>query len=344
MSTVNISVFSSHKSTYALIYKLFKKIPKKRADNICFPLADALMSFFAVFVLKFPSLLKFEEAQKERHLSSNMSALFGVKNTPSDTQMRAIVDKISPKYISSILKYLFNIIQRGKMLTDFEFTRKNGRPYYLVAVDGTEYFSSKEVSCNSCMIKNHRNETQTFYHQALAAVLIHPHRSQAIPLAVEGIMKSDGNKKNDCEYSAFKRLAAQIREKHPKLNIIICGDALYAKGDLVKVLHQYNMSYILNVKPKGNRKLFGHVGEYERKHGYCNYSHRKIVSGVKTEKTTRQTFRYVNGVRLNNANSCKDFKVNFLECREVKEWIGKRKKRDNKEKDIHLGDGHSLRR
>ena len=214
-----------------------------------------------------------------------------------------------------------------KYLTIFEFTRKNGEPYYLVAVDGTEYFSSKKIHCKSCMVKNHRNKTQTFYHQALAATLIHPQRSQAIPLAIEGIMKSDGNTKNDCEYSAFKRLAAQFRKKHPRLNIIICGDALYAKGDLVKILRQYNMSYILNVKPKGNSKLFGYVREQERRQGVCNYSHRTIISGLKTIKTTDQTIRYVNEVRLDNSESSKKFRVNFLECTESKRWNGKEGKK-----------------
>ena len=85
------------------------------------------------------------------------------------------------------------------------------------------------------------------------------------------------------------------------------------------------MSYILNVKPKGNRKLFWPC--------FVNVSTSldvattviaKTASGIKTRKKLHpKTFRYVNGVRLDNSISSKDFMVNFLECKEIKKWIGK---------------------
>ena len=331
MKTKPLSIFKNHKKAYVLLYNLFKKIPDTRASNKSIPLADALMSLFAIFALKFSSLLKFEESRND-DFASNLTSLFGVEKIPTDSQMRTIIDKIPHKHISSLFKYLFSIIQRGKVLTDFEFMRKNSMPYYLVAVDGTQYFSSKKIHCPSCLIKKHRNNTISYYHQALAAVLIHPKKKQVIPLATEGIIKQDGVDKNDCEVSAFKRLAKRLEKEHPKLKMIICGDALYANGKTVKTLRQHKMSYILNVKPKGNRKLFGHVGEYERRQGFCHYNHRSKVIGDKVKKQVDFRFRYANAVRLDNSPSSKEFKVNFLECVEVKKWRGKRDKNIIEEK------------
>jgi hypothetical protein len=34
----------------------------------------------------------------------------------------------------------------------------------LIALDGTEYFSSKKISCPHCNCRNHRNGTTTYFH------------------------------------------------------------------------------------------------------------------------------------------------------------------------------------
>ena len=326
MST--LSIFHQHKNIFEYLRKLFGKIPDRRAKNSSITLVDAMTSLFAVFILKFPSLLKFEESRNEDEFKSNLYSLFKVEKIPSDTQMRTIIDKVPHKVFFSLFKSLFSILQRGKLLKEFEYTRIRKQPYYLLAIDGTEYHSSKKVHCKKCMIKNHRDKTQTYYHQALAAVIVHPDKKQVIPLAVEGIQQKDGTKKNDCEYEAFKRLAERLRKDHPKLGIIICGDALFARGSLIKRLRKYEMSYILNVKPKGNSKLWGHVEQQEWDQGFCNCSYRVKTIGKKTLKKISHAFHYINNVRLDNSPSSKEFNVNFLRCRETIRWTGKRKKEE----------------
>jgi len=62
---------------------------------------------------------------------------------------------------------------------------------YLVAVDGSGYFCSDSVKCDHCMIR-HVNGKEQYYHQVVAAVLVHPITKQVILLAVEPIIRSDG--------------------------------------------------------------------------------------------------------------------------------------------------------
>ena len=212
-------------------------------------------------------------------------------------------------------------------MKEFEFLKKDDVSHYLIAIDGTEYFSSKTIHCSSCMVKNHRDGSETYYHQALAAALVHPKKDQVIPLAVEEIKKQDGKEKNDCEINAFKRLAEKLRKDYPKLGIIICGDALYANGKTVSILRKHRMSYILNVKRKGNKKLFGHVEETERREGYCRYGNHIKITGDKVKKKEAFRFRHVPEVPLDNGEFAKKFNVNFLECVETTSW--KRKKRGN---------------
>ena len=77
-----------------LIKERFQKIPDPR-QNPVIPLCDALLSGLAVFALKDPSLLAFDERRHER----NLRALFGIEQVPCDTQLREILDGVDPEEI-----------------------------------------------------------------------------------------------------------------------------------------------------------------------------------------------------------------------------------------------------
>jgi len=53
--------------------------------------ADALMSAFAIFSLKEPSLLQFDERRKEDAECQNLKSIYGIRNIPSDSRMRAVM-------------------------------------------------------------------------------------------------------------------------------------------------------------------------------------------------------------------------------------------------------------
>lgn len=55
------------------------------------------MAGLAIFALKFPSLLKFEEAkQEDPTLLQDLKTLFKIKNQISDTQVRTRLDVVEP--------------------------------------------------------------------------------------------------------------------------------------------------------------------------------------------------------------------------------------------------------
>jgi hypothetical protein len=41
----------------------------------------------------------------------------------------------------------------------------------LMALDGTEHFSSKKINCPHCNIRNHRNGTTTYFHGCVTPVV-----------------------------------------------------------------------------------------------------------------------------------------------------------------------------
>jgi hypothetical protein len=130
-----------------LIGNGFGRIPDHRQATPAIPMADALMSAFAMFCLKDPSLLAFEQ----RRFDGNLKALFGIGQIPSDTQMREILDPVDPEHLRLSFGDMFRQLQRGKALEPFEFYAG----CYLLALDGTGYFSSQKIHCDSCQVTEH---------------------------------------------------------------------------------------------------------------------------------------------------------------------------------------------
>lgn len=283
---------------YAMLGERFATIPDHRQPDATIPLRDALLSAFAMFSLKDPSLLAFDE----RRSDANMKALFGIEQIPSDTQLRDILDPVDPEYLRPAYGDVFRRLQRGKALERFVFY--NGA--YLLSLDGTGYFSSQKIHCASCQVKEHRNGTVTYEHQMLGAVIMHPDIKEVIPLAPEPIQKQDGSNKNDCERNAARRLLGKIRREHPRLKLIVVEDGLASNGPHVRDLTDHGMHYILGVKPGDHAFLFAQVEAARRG--------RRSPKLTKTEDGITREVSWVWDVPLNESNQ--DLKVNFLEYKE----------------------------
>ncbi len=133
-------------------------------------------------------------------------------------------DRVSPAALQRVFGRVFEVGRRYKALTGFQALGG----HYLLAVDGTGQFASERVHCDTCCVKWHRDGRMTYYHQLLAAVLVHPSESVVVPLAPEPVLKSDGATKNNCEQQAASRLLPAIRRAHPHLKMVVLQDALAA--------------------------------------------------------------------------------------------------------------------
>ena len=181
--------------------------------------------------------------------------------------------------------------------------------HYLLALDGTGYFSSKEIHCNSCLETHHRNGTVTYSHQMLGAALIHPDKREVIPLMPEPIVKQDGTEKNDCERNAAKRFVTKFRRDHPPLKVIVTEDSLSSNAPHMETLHEHDMRYMLGVKEGDHAFLFKQVAEAERAGRVTYYDRHDRQQGI------HHRFRFVCDMPLNASHT--SLRVNFIECWET---------------------------
>jgi hypothetical protein len=266
-------------------------------------LTDALLSAFAMFSLKSSSVLAFDKERTE----GNLQRVYGIERVPCDTAMREILDPVEPESLRLLFNGVFRALQRGKALEEMVFVEG----HYLLALDGTGYFSSQQIHCASCLETHHRNGTVTYRHQMLGAALIHPDRREVIPLMPEPIIKQDGTDKNDCERHAAKRFIVKLRQDHPHLKVIVTEDSLSSNAPHIQVLQDHHLHYILGVKEGDHASVFEQVEAAEHAGRVTYYDRDDAETGLS------HRFRFVSDVPLNASHA--DLRVNFLECWE---WDG----------------------
>ena len=295
--------YLSARGLFKLIYAGAEKVTDVRAENQKVSLADALMSAFAVFSLKDPSLLAFD-ARRTGKEAGNLKRIYGMQTIPCDTQMRTINDRVDPQELRALYQGVFRQLQRGKVMEKLAFMEG----CYLCSLDGTGYFSSQEVHCASCLEKHNSKTGEISYaHQMLGGAIVHPDHAAVVPFAPEAIIKQDGATKNDCERNAAKRFFEHLRQDHPHLPLIVVEDGLSSNAPHIEELHKHNLHNILGGKEGDHKFLFDYVTKAQ-------------AGGLTTEfefkrDGTLHRFRFINQAPLNASNP--ELLVNFLEYWEI---------------------------
>lgn len=300
-SQTKVRKYLSADSLFKMIREQFKQISDSRKGNTTISLCDALMSAFAMFSLKDPSLLAFDERRKEE--DHNLKNIFGIEQIPCDSQMREIIDNIPNESIRPAFLANFRRLQRGKALEPMVFMEG----CYLLALDGTGYFSSEKLNSKACMVKVSKKSGKTSYYiQTLGACLVHPDYKEVIPLCPEIIQKQDGATKNDCERNAAKRFFGKFRKDHPHLKVIVIEDGLSSNAPHIEDIKANNAHFILGVKPGDHEFLFKYIDRAVEEGKAVEFSFMDEKNPL-----MEHYFRFVNDVPLNGSNQ--DLLVNFLE-------------------------------
>ena len=281
---------------YHVVRNAFGQLPDHRHEKATIPLADALSSAFAMFSLKDPSLLAFDQRRNDQ----NMKSLFGIGQIPSDTRMREILDPLAPDLLRPVFNDVFRQLQRGKALEPYVFHEG----CYLLALDGTGYFSSNKVHCDSCLEKKNKQTGEvTYHHQMLGAAIVHPDHKEVIPLAPEPIQKQDGSRKNDCERNAARRALRKIRQEHPRLKLLVVEDGLASNAPHIRDLIELRMHFLLGVKPGDHEFLFNRVIEA--------FDQDRVTVFSWKERDVTCEIAFTHKLPLNESNQ--DLLINFLQ-------------------------------
>jgi hypothetical protein len=277
--------------------------------NIQYSMQDALLGAFSVFFTQCPSFLAHQKMLEKTQGKSNAQTLFDIEKIPTDNHIRTLLDPVDPKLVFPVFERCFKALNDSGRLEAFRIFNGN----LLIAVDGTEYHSSKKVHCDNCSRKEHANGSTTYTHSVLTPVIVSPNHKQAIPLEPEYILPQDGAEKQDCENAAYKRWLEKHSEKYRGVGATITGDDLYSRQPVCLLTKEKGLNFIFVCKPDSHKSLYEWIGDLidgETLHTYritrWNGRNREIY-----------TYRYANEVPLRDSEDA--LFVNWHEVSVTKE-------------------------
>ena len=101
---------------------------------------------------------------------SNRETLFGMTKIPGDSQIRAKLDPIEPSQFQPMFDDVLDELQRSDGIQAFRRLDN----HVLIALDGTQYHGSYQVSCPQCSTRQHGNGKTGYHHDMLVATLVAP--------------------------------------------------------------------------------------------------------------------------------------------------------------------------
>jgi len=270
------------------------KDTRRQRDDIKYSFKDIILSAFSIFYLQSKSWLSFQRKMDTVKGSSNAKTMFGISDIPSDNHIRNILDKIKPNVFNGVYDSVHKFLNKIGLLKKFNFMDK----YLLVALDGTHYHSSKNISCKCCQTKTNSETGEVhYYHSAITPTIVHPDMKKVLPLMQEFISNNDGDDKQDCEVNASKRWLDSF-EVATKDKVIILGDDLYSREPMIKKVLDKKHSYIFVAKSSSHKYLYEQV-EMIKNLGTCDT--KKISKMVNGKKQTF-TYNYINDLYIKNPN------------------------------------------
>lgn len=215
-------------------------------------MGDIGLAAFSVFFMQCPSFLSHQRALETGRGRSNCQTLFGMERIPTDNHIRNMLDAVAPDELFPLFGRALDVLeQRGGL----RFFRRLGG-HVLIALDGTEYFTSQKIGCRNCQTRRRANGKVEQYHAMLSAALVAPGHNRVLPLEPEFIAPQDGEAKQDCENAAIKRWLAAHGRQYAAYKPVYLGDDLMSRQPICEAVQDVGGNFIFTAKPSSHKTLY----------------------------------------------------------------------------------------
>jgi Transposase DDE domain len=294
----------------ALHHQLAMLPDYRTGQNTQYAIKDAALGAFAVFFTQSPSFLAYQRTMQQAKGRSNAESLFRIEAMPCDNQIRTLLDPVAPARLFPVFEGVYKALERAGHVSAF----RSLAGQLLIALDGTEYFASKEIHCRRCSQRTHAKGQVTYFHQAITPVIVAPGKPAVIPLEPEFITPQDGHAKQDCEQVAAKRWMERQAGRYQSVTIL--GDDLYCKQPFCDLLRRHDYNFILVCKPESHSTLYEWLAGVDAAGELQQFTLRHWNGRVRTI----HTYRYANDVPVREGEDA--LWVNWCELTITKESDG----------------------
>jgi hypothetical protein len=295
---------------------------RRTGENTVYEMIDIGMAAFATFFMQSPSFLAQQTALERGRGTSNCQTLFGMVRIPTDNHIRSMLDPVPPETLLPMFGETLAALEKGGGLAPFQ--RLGG--HVLIALDGTEYFCSQNLSCPNCSSRARANGRTEHFHSMVSAAMVAPGHERALPLEPEFIAPQDGAEKQDCETRAMHRWLATHGPKYSRLNPIYLGDDLSSRQPTCEAVRAIGAHFLFTAKPSSHKTLYEWLGGAE-----VPSKQQKVKQGA---RFITHRYRWMEGVPLRDGKDA--LIANWLEI-EIVDASGKVTYRNSFVTDLPVG-------
>ena len=264
--------------------------PRKPSNGRIYSLSDAMLGAFGAFYMQSSSFLDYQRHLDSREGRNNAESLFGLTQIPSLEQIRNILDQVAATNLFEIFDRIYQALEQQGYLKSFEVLGST----LLVALDGTEYYSSQSISCPCCSTRTSRKGQLTYSHKAILPVIVTPTQSAVISLSPVFITPQDGHAKQDCEQAAAKRWIGAHQPMARARSVTLLGDDLFSRQPMCEDAIDNGFNYIFVCLPESHPTLYDWIA-FNDANGKLKTVKRTVSNG-KTDEIWH--YRYLNDVPL----------------------------------------------
>jgi hypothetical protein len=297
-----------------ILHRRIAQLPDQRKEgpNTRYAIQDAAVGAFGIFFTQSPSFLEYQRRLQHTKGQNNAHTLLDVEQIPCDNQVRKLLDPIAPRCLDAVFVEVFKGLEQHRMLAHFRVLDDQ----LLVALDGTNYFSSQAIHCQNCLTRQLSNGQTLSYHAAITPVIVCPGESQVIAWPPEYIMPQDGHGKQDCERAAGTRWLRTHAEQVAPHGVTLLGDDLYSNQPFCALVVHHRFNCIFTCKPDSHPKLYERLAFWQATDAMAEREGRRW-QGRFTEVTM---VRYINDVGLRSGDDA--LSVNWFDITVVNAKTG----------------------
>jgi hypothetical protein len=221
------------------VFQLGEHLPTLR-DSRPRPRIPTAAAFAAVFTLFATRRGSLNGLEPDLRIPARLRGIVGAP-PPSVDSIGRISALMDSQPLRQLLGDVAHRLKRNKALTGHE-------GWFVAAVDGHEFFSSRKRCCPGCQTRSRIIDGQAvteYYHQGVVCHLIG--QDLALVLDIELLRPGEG------EETAAKRLLERVFLNYPRFFDVVAGDALYFNAPFINLCLDHHKEVI--VTAKGENRL-----------------------------------------------------------------------------------------
>ena len=153
----------------------FSKTKDVRGSNVSISLSDSLMSGLALYPLKGPTLLFFNNNRSSR--AENLKTMYKIEKAPSDSALRVILDEVPPAFFRPVFRGSVRLLRKAGIWKMYGYYQG----HMICSIDGAHHYSSEKVHCGHCLECTKSNGAEEYRHYMLSGVVVPPGEGRSAP-------------------------------------------------------------------------------------------------------------------------------------------------------------------